>query len=68
MNDLDVMEIRERSGLTQEELAERMGVSSRTVQNWEAGGVIPGTKKKNLLLKREILADTYRIHIWNQEV
>lgn len=50
MNDLDVREIREKAGLTQEELAERMGVSSRTVQNWEAGGVIPGTKKKNLQL------------------
>jgi transcriptional regulator with XRE-family HTH domain len=26
MNDLDVREIREKSGLTQEELAERMGM------------------------------------------
>lgn len=29
MNDIDVREIREKSGLTQEELAERMGVSSK---------------------------------------
>ena len=50
MNDLNVREIREKAGLTQEELAERMGVSLRTIQNWEAGSVIPGTKKKNLLL------------------
>lgn len=40
----DIKQIRETLNLTQEELALKLGVSSRTVQNWESGGTIPKTK------------------------
>lgn len=48
MNDLDVKNIRMESGLTQPEFAKRLGVTTRTVQNWEAGGTIPETKRELL--------------------
>lgn len=35
-------EWRERKGLSQIELAKLCGVSVRTVQNWDAGGNVPG--------------------------
>lgn len=44
MSDLNVKEIRNKLGLTQEEFAKELGVALRTVQNWETGGVIPRTK------------------------
>ena len=45
MNDLcDVKAIREKLGISQEEFAKRLGVSSRTVQNWEFGKKIPDSK------------------------
>lgn len=31
-------EERKRSGLTQEQVAERLGISSRTISRWETGG------------------------------
>jgi transcriptional regulator with XRE-family HTH domain len=34
---MDVKQAREKLGFLQSELAEAVGVSSRTVQNWEAG-------------------------------
>ena len=34
MNDIDVKEIREKSGLTQEELAERMGMYKKICADW----------------------------------
>lgn len=48
MNDLDIKAIRMESGLTQPEFAKRLGVTTRTVQNWEAGGTIPETKRELL--------------------
>lgn len=49
MNEIDVKIIREQLGCTQETLAEKLGVSIRTVQNWENGKVIPKTKKEFIL-------------------
>lgn len=40
----DIQKLRELLGLTQEELSERLGVSSRTIQNWEQGKKIPKTR------------------------
>ena len=37
MNDLDIKKIRTDLGLTQVEFAKRLGISMRTVQNWESG-------------------------------
>ncbi len=44
MNDIDVREIRERHGLTQEMFAKMLCVSRKTIQNWEGGSSIPKTK------------------------
>lgn len=44
MNDLDIKEIRAHLGVTQAELAKRLGVSERTVQNLESGTTIPESK------------------------
>ena len=44
MNDIDVKRIRQELGLTQANFAKMLGVNPRTVQNWEAGGVIPESK------------------------
>lgn len=45
---MDIRLTRKRLGLTQEELAKRLGVSTRTVQNWENGGAIPSTTTAKL--------------------
>ncbi len=37
----DIKKFRELHGLTQRQLAERCGVTLRTVQNWEMGRTIP---------------------------
>ena len=39
MSEFDVKRIRTKIGLTQKELAEKMGITQRAVQKWEAGGV-----------------------------
>jgi len=44
MNELDVRKIRKNLGLTQKQLAEKLGVDIKTVQNWESGKVVPKTK------------------------
>lgn len=41
MNDLDIKKIRKELGLSQKELASKVEVHWRTVQNWEQGGEIP---------------------------
>ena len=48
MNALDVKNIRKKLGWTQRQLAEALCVDVRTVQNWEAGKVIPVTKTEIL--------------------
>lgn len=44
----DVKKLREENGLTQRELAEKCGVTLRTVQNWERGKTIPDSALKLL--------------------
>lgn len=48
MKELDVKKIRKNLGITQEELGDMLGVSSRTIINYEQGGVIPKSKMKLL--------------------
>ena len=45
---IDVRKIREAKGLTQKELADMCGVTTRTVQNWENGCTIPDMVQKYL--------------------
>ena len=49
MNDLDIKKIREMLGISQEQLAEMVGVHPRTIQNWESGTTIP--KSKHAMLR-----------------
>lgn len=53
MNDLDIKKIREKLGVSQEQLAEMIGVHARTVQNWESGRKIPDSK--HVILRRLVL-------------
>lgn len=48
MNGLDIKDLRLKIGATQRELAEMVGVSEKTVQNWEYGKPIPTTKHQIL--------------------
>lgn len=42
--EVDVKKMREAKGLTQQALADRLGVHINTIQNWESGKRIPNTK------------------------
>ena len=42
---MNIKEIRRRCNLTQDQFAKKIGVSLRTVQNWEKGGVIPASSQ-----------------------
>lgn len=44
MTDLDIKNLRTKLGITQKQLAEMVGVSVNTIQNWESGGTIPKSK------------------------
>lgn len=44
----DIKKMRSLIGLTQEELAQKMGVTRNTIVNYEKGGVIPPAKQKLL--------------------
>lgn len=48
MNEIDIKTIRTELGMTQSEFAKRLGISTRTVQNWESGGAIPESKHEIL--------------------
>ena len=60
----DVKGIRERLGLTQARFATLMGVSSRTLQNWEQGRREPEGPAKALLrvVEREPQAVLHALH------
>ena len=51
---MNIKEQRERIGWTQSQLAEYMGVSERTVQNWEAGTTTP-TKAQQVRIDEAVL-------------
>lgn len=53
MNDLNIKEIREKLGVSQETLAGMVGVHPRTIQNWESGTKIP--KSKHAILRDLVL-------------
>lgn len=53
MNDLNIKEIREKLSVSQETLAEMVGVHPRTIQNWESGTKIP--KSKHAILRDLVL-------------
>lgn len=48
MSGEDIKKKRKELGLSQTDLAEKLGVSMTTIYNWERGGVIPGTAVKRL--------------------
>ncbi len=47
---MDVKRLREQMGLTQIQLADRVGVTLRTIQNWEGGRPLPKRVQRLLLL------------------
>jgi transcriptional regulator with XRE-family HTH domain len=55
-----VLALRQRAGLTQRELAARLGVSRRAIEAWEGGHSYPGVERLKLLialyLERGVLA------------
>lgn len=55
MNELDVKKIRRVLGVSQKKLAEMVGVSEKTIQNWEYGNTIP--KSKHVILRKLIDED-----------
>jgi DNA-binding XRE family transcriptional regulator len=55
MKELNIKESRKILGITQEELAKKVGVSRKTMNSYENGSVIPKTKRELLL---SILSNT----------
>ena len=49
MNALEIKKRRKELGLNQEDLAKKLGVSLKTISNYENGEVIPDTKQALLL-------------------
>lgn len=48
MNGVEIREARERMGMTQEQLAQQIGVHLRTVGNWERGQTVPKNRMARL--------------------
>lgn len=58
MNDLDIKGIRKKLGLTQVQLAKKLGVDTKTIQNWEYGKRIP--ESKHGIIRYLLSAETIR--------
>lgn len=58
MNDLDIKGIRKKLGLTQVQLAKKLGVDTKTIQNWEYGKRIP--ESKHGIIRSLLSAETIR--------
>ena len=56
----DVIDLRKKFNLTQEELAELVGKSRRTIANWENGSLIPISMQQ--LLETIAQRDSIEIH------
>jgi len=62
MNNLEIIELRKKFNLTQDELANLVGVSRRTIINWEDGKTIPKAMQ-NIL---ETIAQKESVEIGSQ--
>lgn len=47
----ELRQLRENYPMTQQELADALGVSMRTIQEWETGEVLPRPKHRRALAK-----------------
>lgn len=54
MDGEDVRGLRKLLDLTQKELADKIGVSINTIQNYEKGGVIPASRQQMLITLEEL--------------
>lgn len=71
MTGFEVKKIRELKGISQSEMSVKMGVSLRTIQNWEGGKVIPETKHamlRNLLIDSNINPGSFEKVIENKGI
>lgn len=58
MNGLELKDLRKKLNLTQVELARKIGVDTKTVQNWESGRKIPQSKDA-ILRELQVTAHTF---------
>lgn len=56
----DIKQQRESIGWTQAQLAEHLGVSPRTIQNWEAGETMPSAAQLNTINELARRFERYR--------
>lgn len=63
MSDLDLKKFRKSLKLTQGELAEKLGVHYKTIQNWEKAGSIPESKR--ILIRNLAIANSDKIADFN---
>lgn len=61
MSTIKIKELRDRLGVSQEKLANMLGVHTRTIQNWEAGGKIPNAK--HAILHRIEMGETLELRV-----
>jgi transcriptional regulator with XRE-family HTH domain len=73
MNALEIKQKRKELGLKQEDLAKKLGVSVKTISNYENGEVIPESKKEllhSILSKKEenVLNEPNAIYTSKKEI